>query len=276
ELAYGANARPGIPPNSVLIFEVELLDITPGLKPWVPAKKHDTITTPSGLKYIIFAQNKDSVMPVKGDDIKMHYSGFFLNGKMFDSSVERAQPLPFVLGLKMVIPGWEEMVALMHKGDRIKVIVPPALAYGEKGFQKLIPPNATLMFDMELVEVGKVKYDITGAEKHTSVGGTEACIVKQGAGASCGNGKKICVHYSGYLENGDIFDSSRRGNKPYCFTLGTGSVIPGWDEGLLFAKQGDKLRLVIPYQQAYGENGRPPIIPPKATLIFDIEVMSVQ
>lgn len=275
-LAYGPANRPGIPPNSDLVFEVELVDVVGGVRPWVTAKGMDTVKTSSGLKYIVFESHKDSVQPGIGDDVKMHYSGFFLDGKVFDSSVERGQPLPLVPGLKMVIPGWEEAVALMHKGDKLKLIIPPALAYGEKGYGNLIPPNSTLVFDVELVEVKKAKYDITGVEKISTQGGTEVYIIKHGDGAKCENNKKLAIHYSGYLETGEIFDSSRRSGRPYSFVLGTGSVIRGWDEGLLFARAGDKLRLVIPYTQAYGVNGRPPIIPPKANLIFDLEVVSVK
>lgn len=279
ELGYGNRPNGQIPANSVLHFEVELLDIIPAPTPWPVAKGMDTITTSSGLKYILFKENKANPQPTKDQVVHMHYSGFLAaDGKIFDSSVERGKPLPFPLGRKMVIPGWEEMAALMHKGDKVKVIVPPQLGYGDAGFSKLVPPKATLIFDMELVDIVPiVPYAIAdSANKVVTPGGTTVYKIKNGEGAVCASGKRVHVAYTGYLTDGTIFDSSVFRDQPYGVTLGKRSVIAGWEEALLTARQGDKIRIVVPYQQAYGEAGRAPVIPPKATLIFDMEVVHVQ
>ncbi len=89
-------------------------------------------------------------------------------------------------------------------------------------------------------------------------------------------GDTITVHYVGTLEDGTKFDSSYDRNLPFTFTLGGGQVIAGWDEGLVGMKVGEKRHLVIPPEKAYGARGVPPIIPPNATLIFYVELLSIE
>ena len=97
-----------------------------------------------------------------------------------------------------------------------------------------------------------------------------------GTGAQPSSGKKVTVQYTGWLDNGCVFDTSRQpGRTPFSFTLGQGEVIRGWDEGVATMKVGGKRRLVIPSALAYGDAGQAPVIPPKATLTFDIELLSV-
>jgi len=267
-------------PRGALIYEVEVLDILPARRPWAVQPGQDTITTASGLQYVIYHTNKDSALPKKGDEVHMHYAGFLTDGMPFDNSYDRGQALPFKLGKRQVIPGWEEAAALLHKGDKAKLIIPSKLAYGDRGYPGLIPPKATLVFDVELVDIKQKmpikQFDITGATKEVTPGGTEVYFIQRGTGPAAAPGKRVTVHYSGFLENGEMFDSSVERGAPYPVTLGQRAVIAGWEEGLLKARQGDKLRLVIPYTQGYGAAGRPPTIPPKATLLFDIEVVNVQ
>jgi FKBP-type peptidyl-prolyl cis-trans isomerase len=100
--------------------------------------------------------------------------------------------------------------------------------------------------------------------------------VKVGKGTEARAGDHVMVHYTGTLTNGTKFDSSRDRGAPFGFTLGQGEVIKGWDQGVAGMKVGGQRKLVIPYDLAYGEAGQPPTIPPKATLNFDVELMSVQ
>ena len=97
-----------------------------------------------------------------------------------------------------------------------------------------------------------------------------------GAGVEAKAGKLITVHYTGTLTTGIKFDSSRDRNEPFQFLLGAGQVIDGWDKGFEGMKVGGKRKLTIPYKMAYGERGYPPVIPPKATLIFDVELLAVK
>ena len=104
----------------------------------------------------------------------------------------------------------------------------------------------------------------------------EVVDLKVGTGAEAKEGSKVKVHYTGTLKSGKKFDSSLDRGKPFEFTIGKGQVIKGWDKGVKGMKVGGKRKLTIPYELAYGEHGKPPTIPPRATLIFEIELLGVE
>jgi len=113
-----------------------------------------------------------------------------------------------------------------------------------------------------------------GFEKTDS--GLRYKIVQKGSGAKAEKGKKVSVHYEGSLSNGDVFDSSFKRNQPIDFQLGVGQVITGWDEGIQLLSVGDKAKFVIPSHLGYGSQGAGGVIPPDATLIFEVELMDVR
>ena len=108
--------------------------------------------TASGLEYMEVTAGTGA-QAVAGKTVKVHYTGKFRDGKVFDSSVSRSEPIEFVLGRGRVIKGWDEGIALMKVGGKAVLTIPPNLAYGEHGAGGVIPPNATLVFDVELVDV---------------------------------------------------------------------------------------------------------------------------
>jgi FKBP-type peptidyl-prolyl cis-trans isomerase len=108
--------------------------------------------TASGLEYVE-EKAGTGAQAQAGKTVKVHYTGKFPDGKVFDSSIPRGEPLEFVLGAGRVIKGWDEGIALMKVGGKAVLTIPPQLAYGERGAGGVIPPNATLVFDVELVEV---------------------------------------------------------------------------------------------------------------------------
>jgi peptidylprolyl isomerase len=106
--------------------------------------------------------------------------------------------------------------------------------------------------------------------------GLEYIEVEEGIGAQAEAGKIVSVHYTGKFPDGKVFDSSISRGEPITFRLGAGRVIKGWDEGIALMKVGGKAQLTIPPQLAYGERGAGGVIPPNATLIFDVELVSVE
>jgi len=111
-----------------------------------------SINTDSGLRYVDLVEGTGT-SPSKGDTVTVHYTGWLENGTKFDSSVDRGQPFVFPLGRGRVITGWDEGVATMKVGGKRKLIIPAHLAYGDRGAGKVIPPWATLIFEVELLGI---------------------------------------------------------------------------------------------------------------------------
>lgn len=108
------------------------------------------VTTPTGLKYEVLTAGNGAEAKA-GQQVHVHYTGWLTNGTKFDSSVDRGQPFTFGLGRRQVIAGWDEGVAGMKIGEKRKLTIPAQLGYGERGAGGVIPPNATLVFDVELL-----------------------------------------------------------------------------------------------------------------------------
>lgn len=140
-------------------------------------------------------------------------------------------------------------------------------------FTKLLLVALILTFGFFMQSMSEEKK--TKTDEVITDSGLKYKVLKEGEGEKPEKGDRVKVHYTGKLTDGSVFDSSREREKPFIFPVGAGRVIKGWDEGVGDMKVGERRLLTIPYNLAYGERGYPPVIPPKATLIFDVELLEI-
>ncbi|MFA7400647.1 MAG: FKBP-type peptidyl-prolyl cis-trans isomerase [Sideroxydans sp.] len=209
-----------------------------------------------------------------GQTVIVHYTGWLFDesalgnkGAKFDSSLDRNEPFDFPLGGGRVIQGWDEGVAGMQEGGERTLVIPSEMGYGARGAGGVIPPHAKLVFDVKLLKVIK----------------TDMVDTKVGDGEEAHEGQHVTVHYTGWLfdknaadNKGTKFDSSRDRDEPFDFPLGMGQVIQGWDMGVQGMKVGGQRTLVIPPEMGYGRRGAGGVIPPNATLVFEVELLAVE
>lgn len=238
--------------------------------PDVAAPPGDAVKTSSGLATKVLSSGKGSEHPTPSDKVKVHYTGWTTDGKMFDSSVVRGEPASFALN--RVIPGWTEGVGLMVVGEKRRLWIPEDLAYkGQAG-----RPVGMLVFDVELLDIipaPKAPLDVAAPPEdaiRTSTG-LASRVLQPGAGTRHPvPTSSVRVHYTGWTTDGKMFDSSVMRGSPASFRLD--QVIPGWTEGLQLMVEGEKRRLWIPENLAYkGQQGRP-----AGMLVFDVELISIQ
>lgn len=241
------------------------------------ANQEEIVTTKSGLQYVEIVEGKGD-FPMMGDFCIVHYTGTLEDGTKFDSSHDRGEPIEFPIGMGRVIKGWDEGILTMKSGGKRKLIIPANLGYGDRGTGS-IPPNSTLLFDVELVSIKKQfkdrDFDLPGQEIVKDSGLRMIEHIK-GKGEKPENGQTVIVHYTGLLESGVKFDSSHDRRKPFEFQLGMGRVIKGWDEGIADMTIGSKRTLIIPSELGYGSRGAGGVIPPNSVLVFEVELLGIK
>lgn len=244
-----------------------------------PINPETTVITDSGLQYTEVSAG-DGPRAQAGQIVSVHYTGTLEDGTVFDSSYNRGEPISFPLGAGFVIPGWDEGISLMNVGGQAILVIPPELGYGAQGAGGVIPPNATLIFDVELVEVSDgapaAPTEVDAGDLTTTPEGLQYYDLEEGTGSSPETGQVVVVHYTGWLPDGGKFDSSLDRGSPFSFVVGTGQVIQGWDLGVSSMQVGGRRQLVIPPELAYGAQGAGGVIPPNATLIFEVELLEIR
>ena len=275
-LAFGTEGAGGIiPPDATVTMDVELISAEPPPQP-TAVDEADLTTTDSGLQYYDITVGEGD-MPVEGQEVVVHYIAWVQDGEVFiASSADQGEPITFALGSDMVFPGWEEGVSTMQKGGKRLLVIPPDLALGEEGGGR-IPPGATLLMEVELVDVLPIVLPtaVDEADFTETESGLRYYDLVEGDGDVAESGMEVTVNYTGWLTNNVKFDSSLDSGTPFTFTLGSGMVIPGWDEGVAGMQVGGTRQLVIPAELGYGETGGG-TIPPNATLIFEVELLDAQ
>jgi FKBP-type peptidyl-prolyl cis-trans isomerase len=244
----------------------------------VAAPPDDAAKTASGLATKVIAAGTGTTHPAPSDTVKVNYTGWTTDGKMFDSSLTRGQPASF--GVTQVIPGWTEGLQLMVAGEKRRMWIPANIAYGARGMPN-IPPNSALTFDVELLDIiaaPKAPPDVAAppADAKKTASGLAYKLLSSGAAnaAKPGPTDSVTVSYTGWTTDGKMFDSTVTRGQPTSFPLN--HVIKGWTEGLQLMKVGDKMRFWIPGKLAYDDPDRPKRAgAPQGTLVFDVELVNV-
>ena len=232
----------------------------------------------SGLAWVVLEEGEGEETPGPNDFVTVHYTGWTTEGRMFDSSVARGEPAEFPLN--RVIPGWTEGVQMMTPGEKRRFWIPGSLAYGEANpndpHAGMGPPKGTLVFDVELLSYKeapkppKTPKDVAKIPKKAkkTKSGLASRVLEKGKGKKRPGPKSVVtVNYTGWTTDGKMFDSSVVRGRPATFALN--QVIPGWTEGVQLMTVGEKRRLWIPEDLAYG--GRPGR--PQGMLVFDVELL---
>jgi peptidylprolyl isomerase len=245
----------------------------------------------SGLYFIPVTTNASAPLATSGQVVSILYTGKLLDGSVFDATSQRDNtPLSFRYGTDRVLPGLEEGLSLMHKGDKAILLIPSGLAYGSNASTN-IPANSVIRFELELTDLNSnfvlpdddlitrylTKNNITTAQKQTS-GLYFVPTTVNTTGTPVTAGKTVSVLYTGKRLNGTVFDASRN-NAPLSFVVGATprNVIEGFDEGVRLMRKGEKATILIPSGLAYGATGtQDNTIAPNTVLTFDIEVTDVK
>jgi FKBP-type peptidyl-prolyl cis-trans isomerase len=281
------------------------------LENYIASKNIKAEKTREGLFYTIETEGSGA-MPKQGDYVKINYVGKLLDGKTFDESPKN-DAFIFQVGYRQVIQGWDIILPKLKVGSKATVFIPAEYGYGSSGIGTVIPPNASLVFEIELKEILDAKaydahmHDLEDKERREFLkkvaeqfetdkkliqeyavahklkiqrleSGMSYLITKQAKGEKIKEGKTVTVNYEGYFSDDKTFDSTK-GKQPFTFTTGEGKVIEGWEEGLTQFTKGSEGILFIPSKMAYGST---PLeddkikIPAHSVLIFKIQVVDVK
>ncbi len=247
----------------------------------VAAPPENAERSESGLAWTVLQAGTGDKHPSAADIVKVNYTGWTTEGRMFDSSVKRGQPAEFPLN--RVIKGWTEGVQMMVAGEKRRFWIPGDLAYGDAPdndpHAAFGPPRGTLVFDVELISFNEAPKppdtpkDVAKIPKNAkkTESGLGSRVLEKGTGTEHPSATSVVtVHYTGWTTDGQMFDSSVVRGTPA--TFGLNRVIPGWTEALQLMVVGEKRRLWIPENLAYG--GRPGR--PAGMLVFDVELIDIK
>ncbi|MFI4881307.1 MAG: FKBP-type peptidyl-prolyl cis-trans isomerase, partial [Phycisphaerales bacterium JB064] len=277
ELGYGQyGSPPKIPANADLVFEVEILTFTNPRElsvAWVSEEKRD-----NGLICRTVKEGAADAEPMPEDAIAvLHTIGVLEDGTKFDSTFDLGEPVTVPLE-SAIIDGWRQGVVGMKPGEVRQIVVPPELAFGEEGQAPVIPPDATLTFEVELIEWREprlMSIEFVAEEKLLEEGITIR-DVKIGEGPEAAKGQTAFIHYIAQVPDGTVvvntFDSGNLNPIP----LTDDPLLPGLRKAIIGMKQGGVRRVELAPDQAFGEEGNPPLVPGNTPMVFEVELVAVQ
>eukprot|EP01018_Ginkgo_biloba_P006053 Gb_32866 [translate_table: standard] len=223
-----------------------------------------------GLQKLVLKEGESWQTPYTGYEVEVHYTGTLVDGTPFDSSWDKGIPFRFKLGQGQVIKGWDQGIATMKKGERAVLTIPPELAYGQAGSPPIIPPNATLKFDVEMISWTSVK-DVC------KDGGLLKKIIKEGERwAYPKEEDEVLVKYEVRLEDGTVASKSEEGVE---FYVKDGYFCPALGKAVKTMRKGEQATLMVKPQYGFGDRGSKAIgnmvsVPPNSTLNLDLELVS--
>ncbi len=226
----------------------------PASRPAAPPAEipENAVVLDSGLAYVVLKEGEEGPSPTIGDKVTVHYTGTLTDGTEFDSSRTGGAPAEFSLG--GVIPGWNEALALMTKGSRHQLIIPPDLAYGAQGAPPRIPPNATLIFDVELIDfvvAPKMRQGVA-ANQTTSQSGLVSEVVTEGTGPVPGENDVVTVDYAIWSPEGELLDWAGNRTGPFKGDR-SGMRLPFMTEAVFNMKVGTRMRFEVPAELGVGQ-----------------------
>jgi peptidylprolyl isomerase len=244
-------------------------------KPPAPAVEPTWQKTASGLEYAVLTAGTGK-QPKAGDTVSVHYSGTLTDGTPFDSSRDRGQPFSFKLGQGQVIRGWDEGLALMQVGARWKLRIPPELAYGANGRGK-IPANATLIFDVELLDILAMPefHAPEAAKQQKTESGLKYEVVRPGSGEKLQPADGFVLRYAFWTKDGKLLDCTEMHGNRIEGTIDN-MALGVLREGPLLMQPGARYRFEVPAELGFGKRPGPAGLAPDSVTIWELELIEVR
>lgn len=254
--------------------------------PKIPECPGDELILPSGLKYCVLKEGGDSAYPVRGDRVKVHYTGWNLDGTVFDSSRTARIPgrpvEPAVFFVGQVIEGWNEALQLMSPGDQWRVYIPSAMAYGETGSAPKIAPNADLIFEIEMIDIVErapkfIAWDAEAEGITTLDSGLMYRVLEPGQGMSASEADLAVIGFGAFNPGGGLaFAHTMTGTGSKMALKPTRTPLPFMTDLMPFMKPGAKIQCNLPAKLGIGGRGQVPELPEGSNEIWVFEVESVE